>query len=58
VGALCPNCHREIHHGTRGQELDGRLRDTLALLEPEAGGGSQRRIIQGGRKTRGPASSA
>jgi 5-methylcytosine-specific restriction protein A len=47
VGALCPNCHREIHHGTRGGDLNGRLQETLARLEPEVGVVSRRDKTQG-----------
>ncbi len=33
VGAVCPNCHREIHHGAGGEEKNGRLQQELAVLE-------------------------
>jgi 5-methylcytosine-specific restriction enzyme A len=33
VGAVCPNCHREIHHGANGEEKNGRLQQDLAMLE-------------------------
>lgn len=29
VGAVCPNCHREIHHGKRGDDLNEQLRQRL-----------------------------
>lgn len=34
VAALCPTCHREIHYGQNGQELNKNLVDLLAHLEP------------------------
>jgi 5-methylcytosine-specific restriction protein A len=34
VGALCPTCHRNIHHGKDGQELNRRLQERLSSLEP------------------------
>ena len=33
VGAVCPNCHREIHHGADGEEKNGRLQQDLGVLE-------------------------
>jgi len=33
VGAICPNCHREIHHGAEGDEKNRRLQQRLAELE-------------------------
>lgn len=33
VGAICPNCHREIHHGAEGEEKNRRLEQELAILE-------------------------
>jgi len=30
VAALCPNCHREVHYGVKGEELNQRLSDILA----------------------------
>jgi 5-methylcytosine-specific restriction enzyme A len=33
VGAICPNCHREIHHGDHGQEKNEHFQQYLALLE-------------------------
>lgn len=35
VGAICPTCHREIHHGENGQELNTRLQARLREIEPE-----------------------
>lgn len=29
VGAICPNCHREIHHGKEGDSLNEKLQDRL-----------------------------
>jgi 5-methylcytosine-specific restriction protein A len=34
VAGLCPNCHREIHHGCRGSELNLYVISRLADLEP------------------------
>lgn len=36
VGGICPNCHKEIHHGAGGQELNQRLQDYLGSVEEEA----------------------
>jgi 5-methylcytosine-specific restriction enzyme A len=33
VAAICPNCHREIHHGKDGKDKDQHLQQYLALLE-------------------------
>ena len=33
VAAVCPNCHREVHHGTKGQEKNRSLQALLAELE-------------------------
>lgn len=33
VGALCPNCHREIHYGVEGPQLNERLRAYVAEIE-------------------------
>jgi 5-methylcytosine-specific restriction enzyme A len=33
VGAICPNCHREIHYGASGSDLNGRLQDHLLSVE-------------------------
>jgi 5-methylcytosine-specific restriction enzyme A len=35
VAAVCPNCHREIHHGQNGEELNRRLIIRLAELEAD-----------------------
>ncbi len=41
MGAVCPNCHREIHHGTHGQkrnsELQARIRSKEAKLPTHLG---------------------
>lgn len=29
VGALCPNCHKEVHHGEHGEQLNKSLRKRL-----------------------------
>ncbi len=36
VGAVCPNCHREIHHGREGRALNTQLQMRLLSLEKEA----------------------
>ena len=36
VGAICPNCHREIHHGREGGLLNTQLQLRLISLEKEA----------------------
>jgi 5-methylcytosine-specific restriction protein A len=33
VAAVCPNCHREIHHGRHGSELNRQLISRLADIE-------------------------
>lgn len=33
VGGICPNCHREIHHGARGKALNDRLELYLKGIE-------------------------
>jgi 5-methylcytosine-specific restriction protein A len=33
VGAVCPNCHKEIHYGAEGEERNRQLRTCLASLE-------------------------
>ncbi len=33
VGAVCPNCHREIHHGVKGEALNRGLQDRLGAIE-------------------------
>jgi 5-methylcytosine-specific restriction enzyme A len=33
VGAICPNCHREIHHGKAGKDLNQKLAAAVARLE-------------------------
>ena len=34
VGAVCPNCHREIHSGAQGMERNSQLEADLGSLEP------------------------
>lgn len=34
AGAICPNCHREIHHAVLGSAL--RLQDRIRGIEEEA----------------------
>jgi 5-methylcytosine-specific restriction protein A len=36
VGAVCPNCHRQIHYGADGLLLNRALQDRLGKLEGEA----------------------
>lgn len=35
VGAICPNCHREIHSGIDGVSLNQKLKERLKAIEPE-----------------------
>lgn len=35
VGAICPNCHRKIHFGIGGHELNSQLRTYIADIETE-----------------------
>lgn len=35
VGAICPTCHRHIHHGQAGTELNDQLKLRLQAIEPE-----------------------
>jgi 5-methylcytosine-specific restriction enzyme A len=35
VGAVCPNCHREIHYGANGDEKNRSLQRHLTMLESE-----------------------
>ncbi len=34
VGAICPTCHRHIHHGQGGAELNEKLKSKLGEIEP------------------------
>ncbi len=36
VGAICPNCHREIHYGANGIEKNQRLEDYLGTVEEDS----------------------
>jgi 5-methylcytosine-specific restriction protein A len=36
VGAICPTCHREIHHGLNGKQRNAELTEYLAEIEPAA----------------------
>lgn len=40
VAAICPTCHRRIHHGADGQMLNDQLRATIARKEAALGFGS------------------
>jgi 5-methylcytosine-specific restriction protein A len=33
VGAVCPNCHREVHHGKDGEQLNSRLQSRVSDKE-------------------------
>ena len=35
VAALCPNCHRRVHSGADGKDVNRRLGEHLATLEPD-----------------------
>jgi 5-methylcytosine-specific restriction protein A len=35
VGAVCPNCHREVHHGENGEAVNRRLDEYLRTVEPD-----------------------
>jgi 5-methylcytosine-specific restriction protein A len=37
VGAVCPNCHKEVHHGQNGEALNRRLEEYLRTVEPDDG---------------------
>jgi len=36
VGGICPNCHREIHHGVNGVTINRALEDRLGAIEEAA----------------------
>ena len=36
VGAICPNCHREIHSGIAGKDLNARLSENIERIEAES----------------------
>jgi 5-methylcytosine-specific restriction protein A len=35
VGAVCPNCHSEVHHGRDGPEVNARLEEYLGTTEED-----------------------
>ena len=35
VAAVCPNCHRQIHHGAEGEALNEKLKKKLGQIERE-----------------------
>tara|TARA_B110000977_G_scaffold195804_1_gene274948 strand:+ start:1220 stop:1507 length:288 start_codon:yes stop_codon:yes gene_type:complete len=35
VAAICPNCHKEIHHGMEGRTKNDQLIDKVAQTEKE-----------------------
>lgn len=37
VGGICPNCHREIHHGQNGEVVNRRLESYLGTIETDVG---------------------
>jgi len=37
VGAICPSCHREIHYGINGAELNEQLRSNVTAAEAQIG---------------------
>lgn len=39
VGAICPACHREIHHGLNGSSINSKLREYVQELEADAENG-------------------
>src|SRR4051794_38411784 len=36
VGAVCPNCHQEVHHGENGAAVNQGLETYLGTVEPNA----------------------
>jgi 5-methylcytosine-specific restriction protein A len=36
VAGICPNCHREVHHGAAGAELNAQLRALIKEIETNA----------------------
>jgi hypothetical protein len=32
MAALCPNCHREIHHGVDGRSINERLQELVPFI--------------------------
>lgn len=36
MGAICPDCHREIHHGVLGKEKNEQLKDYVATVETDS----------------------
>ncbi|WP_425486251.1 HNH endonuclease [Gemmatimonas groenlandica] len=36
VAAICPTCHRRVHHGADGNEVNRRLAERVATLEKRA----------------------
>jgi 5-methylcytosine-specific restriction protein A len=35
MGAVCPNCHREIHHGEKGRDVNRHLQSVVTNREKE-----------------------
>jgi 5-methylcytosine-specific restriction protein A len=33
VAAVCPNCHREVHHGANGKSLNEKLASLIQMRE-------------------------
>lgn len=36
IGAICPACHREIHHGFYGHEKNEKLKNYISTIEPKS----------------------
>lgn len=36
VAGICPNCHRQVHHGKGGGELNRRIQELLQTLEAKS----------------------
>jgi len=36
IGAICPACHREIHHGFYGHEKNEKLKSYISTIEPKS----------------------
>lgn len=41
MAGVCPNCHREIHHGRNGGAVNKRLLDRVQAIEMASAGGAQ-----------------
>lgn len=36
IGAICPTCHREIHHGVNGHKKNEKLKAHILSIEPQS----------------------